>query len=94
MSKVNLAKFRKTAEVVNHNLSLTGISFVESIFGETFYLSAFDNTAEEKIIVTGGSKALVAQLKGIEGDDIDGLVVVIRERGKSYEITEFDINET
>lgn len=86
---IKLPKFRKTAEVVDHVLTAHGIEVVLSEFGETLYITAFDESTNENIIVTAGSKALKAQLSGI--DDLNGTRVIIRKRGQSYEIQEAEL---
>ncbi len=75
-------EFKKTAEVVDHVLLLHSIKMVESSFGQTFYIRCYDETLERNIIVTGSSVALLSQIDGV--DEVEGMRIVIRNRGKSY----------
>lgn len=91
MAKTKFARILPIAQVVDHHLTLRGYRFTESVFGTSIYVSATENDTGDDIIFTTGSVAIIELFKAFdESEDIVGLQIVIRERGKSYNIEQLD----
>lgn len=85
MSPRKFAKIVPIKEVINTNMTLRNYRFADSVFGQSIYVTATLNDTQEDIIFTTGSIAIVELFKVFdEPDDVAGMQVVIKERGKSY----------
>lgn len=91
MAKAKFSRIVPIKEVIDQHLTLHFFSFVDSVFGTSVHVSATLNDTSERVIFTTGSAAIVALFKEFEAeDDVAGLQIVVRERGKSYSIENLD----
>lgn len=81
-------------DVIDHHLTLQGFRFTESVFGTSIYVRATENDTGKDVIFTTGSVAIIELFKSFdEPEDVAGLQIVVRERGKSYNIEQLDTDE-